>query len=121
MRRMGCPIEGRSRSTRVYRLWMREDTVPHEGQGAVGDVARRVRVICSSPSPPSTSTLGRSGNMIIGCLWVLEKRRKSEKMFNFSVYHMADQQSCVRFRLCERTNALKALGSVANYLENDPF
>jgi hypothetical protein len=24
-------------------------------------------------------------------------------------------------RLCERTNALKALGSVANYLENDPF
>src|SRR5712692_10279508 len=24
-------------------------------------------------------------------------------------------------RLCERTNALKALGSVANYLGNDPF
>ncbi len=34
--------------------------------------------------------------MIIGCLFVLEKVSKSEKMFNFSVYHIAHQQGCVR-------------------------
>jgi len=34
---------------------MREDAVPHEGQEAVGDVVRRVRVISSATSTPSTS------------------------------------------------------------------
>jgi len=52
---------------------MREDAVPHEGQGAVGDVVRRVRAISKATSTPSTWTLGRSGKMIIGYLWVLEK------------------------------------------------
>src|SRR6266700_1705189 len=79
MRRIECPTEGRSRSTRVYRLWIREDTVPHEGQGAVGDVVRRVRVISSATSTPSTSTSGRSGKMIMECLWVLEKTRQKRK------------------------------------------
>src|SRR2546422_7976702 len=79
MRRIECPTEGRSRSTRVYRLWIREDTVPHEGQGAVGDVVRKVRVISSAISTPSTSTVGRSGKMIMGCLWVLEKAMQKRK------------------------------------------
>ncbi len=97
MRRIGRPTQGRSRSVRVYRLWMREEAVPQEGQEAVRDVVRRVRVISSATSTPSTWTLGRSGKMIIGYLWILEKPCKSEKMFNLSVYHMGDQQSCVRF------------------------
>jgi len=92
-------MEGRSRSVRVYRLWMREDAVPHEGQDAVGDVVRRVSVISSATSTPSTWTLGRSRKMIIGCLLVLEKVGKSEKMFNLSLYHIADQQGCVRVKL----------------------
>src|SRR5260221_5723927 len=74
---------------------MREDTVPHEGQEAVGDVVRRVRMISSATSTPSTWTLERSGKMIIRCLLVLEKVGKSEKMFNLLLYHRADQQGCV--------------------------
>src|SRR5258708_34810730 len=78
---------------------MREDTVPHEGQEAVGDVVRRVRMISSATSTPSTWTLERSGKMIIGCLLVLEKVGKSEKMFNLLLYHRADQQGCVTINL----------------------
>src|SRR5712671_1380482 len=77
---------------------MREDTVPHEGQEAVGDVVRRVRVISSATSTSSTSISGRSGKMIIRSLSILEKV-KQEKMFNLSVYHISDQQTCVSFRL----------------------
>src|SRR5260370_1209730 len=77
---------------------MREDTVPHEGQEAVGDVVRRVRMISSATSTPSTWTLERSGKMIIGCLLVLEKVGKSEKMFNLLLYHRADQQGCVTIK-----------------------
>src|SRR5438876_4368832 len=73
---------------------MREDAVPHEGQEAVGNVVRRVSVISSATSTSSTSISGRSGKMIIGFLSILEKV-KQEKMFNLSVYHISDQQSCV--------------------------
>src|SRR2546430_12184359 len=58
---------------------MREETVPHEGQGAAGEDVRKVRGICSATSTPSTSTLGRSGKMIMGCLWVLEKAMQKRK------------------------------------------
>src|SRR5260221_3828297 len=81
---------------------MREDTVPHEGQEAVGDVVRRVRMISSATSTPSTWTLERSGKMIIRCLLVLEKVGKSEKMFNLLLYHRADQQGCVTIICCPR-------------------
>ena len=37
--------------------------------------------------------------MSIGSLEVLENARKREKMFNLQLYHIADQQSCVRFKL----------------------
>jgi len=84
---------------RVYRLWVREDAVPHKGQDAVEDVVRRVKMISSATSTPSTWTLGRSRKMIIGCLLVLEQVGKSEKMFNLLLYYIADQQGCVRFRL----------------------
>ncbi len=56
-----------------YELAARCASRGHEGQEAVGDVVRRIRVISSATSTPSTSTLGRSGKMIIGCLWVLVK------------------------------------------------
>lgn len=52
---------------------MRDDVVPQEGQEAVGNVVHKVSVISSAPSTPSTFTSGRSGNMIIRCLLVLEK------------------------------------------------
>jgi len=42
--------------------------------------------------------LERSGKMIIGCLLVLEKVGKSEKMFNLLLYHRADQQGCVTIK-----------------------
>src|SRR6266699_1008716 len=95
IRRMGRPPEGRSRSVRVYRLCICEDAVPHEGQEAVGDVVRKVRVISSATSTPSPSILGRSGKMIIGWVGSSKKLFKREKMFNFSVYHILDQQGCV--------------------------
>src|SRR6266704_6581338 len=95
IRRMGRPPEGRSRSVRVYRLWIREDAVPHEGQEAVGDVVRRVRLISSATSTSSTWISGRSRKMIIRGLGVLEKVSESEKMFNFLVYHILYQQGCV--------------------------
>ena len=82
MRRMGRPLDGRSRSVRVYRLWIREDAVPQEGQEDVGEVVRRVSVISKATSTPSTSTVGRSGKMSRGYLEVLENARKREKMFN---------------------------------------
>ena len=44
MRRMGRPLDGRSRSVLVYRLWIREDAIPQEGQAAVGDIVRRVSI-----------------------------------------------------------------------------
>jgi hypothetical protein len=69
--------------------------VPHEGQAAVGDVVRRESRISSATSPPSTSIWGRSRKMIIGSLSILEEVSKSEKMFNFLVYHVLDQQGCV--------------------------
>src|SRR6266571_7128461 len=96
IRRIGRPPEGRSRSVRVYRLWICEDWVPHEGQEAVGDVVRRVRVISSATSTPSTWTSGRSRKMIIGCGWSFENASTCEKMFNFLVYHICFQQGCVR-------------------------
>src|SRR5438128_6807617 len=99
MRRIGCPPEGRSRSVRVYRLCICEDWVPHKGQEAVGDVVRRVRVISSALSTPSTWTSGRSRKMIIGFGWFLEKAYKCEKMFNSLVYHICFQQGCVRTNL----------------------
>ena len=73
IRRIGRPPDGRSRSVLVYRLWIREDVVPHEGQEAVGDVVRRVSVIAEATSTSSTSTPGSSGMIIIGYLLVLEK------------------------------------------------
>jgi hypothetical protein len=48
MRRIGYPTEGRSRNVLVYRLCTREDAAPQEGQSAVGDVVRRMRVISSA-------------------------------------------------------------------------
>src|SRR2546421_10581511 len=76
------------------------DWVPHEGQEAVGDVVRKVRVISKATSTPSTWTSGRSRKMIIGFGWSLEKNSECEKMFNFPVYHISFQQGCVRSRLC---------------------
>jgi hypothetical protein len=96
MRRIGRPHEGRSRSVRVYRLCICEDWVPHEGQDAIGEVVRRVRVISSAASTPSIWTSGRSRKMIIGFGWFLEKVSICEKMFNFLVYHICFQQGCVR-------------------------
>src|SRR2546421_2171424 len=75
------------------------DWVPHEGQEAVGDVVRKVRVISKATSTPSTWTSGRSRKMIIGFGWSLEKNSECEKMFNFPVYHISFQQGCVRSRL----------------------
>jgi hypothetical protein len=43
---------------------MREDTVPQEGQEAVGDVVRRESRISSATSTSSTSISARSGKMI---------------------------------------------------------
>jgi hypothetical protein len=42
-------------------------------------------------------------------------------MFNLLLYHILDQQGCVRIILCERVDSLKALGSEAGYLENCVF
>jgi hypothetical protein len=106
-RRMECPTEGRSRNVRVERLCMREDIVPQEGQEAVGDVVRRVSVTSSATSPPSPSTSGRSRNMSIGCLSILEEVRKSEKMFTFFVYHILDQQGCVTIVMLSKSDLLK--------------
>jgi len=61
----------------------------------VGEVVRKVRVISSTTSTPSTSIWGRSGKMIIGWVGSSKKFFKREKMFNFSVYHILDQQGCV--------------------------
>src|SRR5712692_7155148 len=102
MRRSGRPPEGRSSSVRVYRLCICEDWVPHEGQEAVGDMVRRVRVISSATSTPSTWTSGRSRKMIIEFGWSLEKACKSEKMFNFLVYHIWFQQGCVTTKLFDK-------------------
>src|SRR4051794_7800904 len=79
MRRIGRPPDGRSRSVLVYRLWMREDAVPHEGQEEVSDVVRRVSVIAEATSTSSTWTSGSSGMMIIGYLLVLEKALLKQK------------------------------------------
>src|SRR6266702_8294936 len=79
---------------------MCEDWVPHKGQEAVGEVVRRVRVISSATSTPSTWTSGRSRKMIIGCGWSFENASTCEKMFNFLVYHICFQQGCVRTDLC---------------------
>src|SRR5450755_2813545 len=105
MRQSGRPTEGRSCNVRVYRLWMREDAVPHEGQEAVGDVVRRFRVISSATSTPSTWNSGRSRKMIIGFDGFLEKASTCEKMFNSSVYHISYQQTCVSSKKwpCSRT------------------
>src|SRR5438067_12009430 len=75
---------------------MCEDGVPQEGQEAVGNVVRRVNVISKATSTPSTWNSGSSGIMIIGWVGSLKKFCKSEKMFNFSLYHFFDQQGCVR-------------------------
>src|SRR5438132_12296647 len=96
---MGRPLDGRSRSVRVYRLWIREDAVPQEGQEAVGDVVRRMSVISKATSTSSTWTSGRSGMMIIGYRSVLENALQKRKIVQLPVYHKGDQQSCVR--LCE--------------------
>src|SRR2546421_10938346 len=84
---------------------MCEDCVPHEGQDAIGDVVRRVRVISSAPSTPSIWTSGRSRKMIIGFGWSLEKVSIGEKMFNFPVYHIYFQQGCVRSTLWFKESA----------------
>jgi hypothetical protein len=78
---------------------MREDAVPQEGQNAVGEVVRRVNMISSATSTLSIWTLGRSGKMIVGCLLVLKKVETSEKMFNLLLYHICDQQGCVRVKI----------------------
>ena len=112
MRRIGRPPEGRSRSVRVYRLCICEDWVPHEGQDACGEVVQRVRVISSATSTPSIWTSGRSRKMIIVFGWSLEKASKSEKMFNFVVYHIWHQQGCVTIRKCVNTLWLQHLLNV---------
>jgi hypothetical protein len=42
-------------------------------------------------------------------------------MFNFLLYHILDQQSCVRISLCGGGDLLKAPGSVAHYLADSIF
>src|SRR5438874_3593659 len=58
---------------------MREEAAPHEGQAAVGAVVRKVRMISSAIFTSSTSSVGRSGKMIMGCLWILEKTLQKRK------------------------------------------
>lgn len=83
IRRIGRPPDGRSRSVLVYRLRIREDAVPHEGQEAVGDVVRRVSVIAEATSTSSTWTRGKFWN---NDHWIFfgpqKKLFKIEKMFN---------------------------------------
>src|SRR5215469_18704619 len=106
---MGRPLDGRSRSVLVYRLWIREDAVPQEGQEAAGEVVRRVSVISKATSTSSTWTSGRSGMMINGYLSVLENALQKRKNVQLPVYHKGDQQRCVRIRLCEKAHCLMAL------------
>src|SRR5258707_15862920 len=96
MRRIGRPLDGRSRSVRVYRLWIREDADPHAGQEAVGDVECRDSVISKATSTSSTSTSGRSGIMIIGSLLVPENALQKRKNVQLYLYYNGDQQMCVR-------------------------
>src|SRR5579872_4440625 len=96
MRRIGRPLDGRSRSVLLYRLWIREDADPQAGQEAVGDVVRRVSVISKATSTSSTWTSGRSGIMIIGSLSVPENALQKRKNVQLSVYHRGGQQTCVR-------------------------
>src|SRR5436305_10353688 len=100
MRRIGRPLDGRSRSVLLYRLWIREDADPQAGQEAVGDVVRRVSVISKATSTSSTWTSGRSGIMIIGSLSVPENALQKRKNVQLSVYHKGGQQTCVRSILC---------------------
>ena len=74
-----CPLDGRARSVRVSRLWIREDADPHAGQEAVGDVVRRVSVISKVTPTSSTWTSGRSGIMLIGSLSVPENALQKRK------------------------------------------
>jgi hypothetical protein len=76
---MGRPADGRTRRVRVERLWMRDETVPQQGQGTVGDVVRRGSVICSATSTPSTWTWGRARKMLRGMVLVLQKRKSKRK------------------------------------------
>jgi hypothetical protein len=92
---MGRPLEGRSRSLRVYRLWTREEAVPHEGQEAVGETVRSVSAISSATSTSSTWTSGTSGKMMIQFNGCLEERESWKKCSTFSISHL-DQQGCVR-------------------------
>src|SRR5437762_14266867 len=96
MRRIGRPTEGRSRRVRVYRLWICDDWVPHEGQADVEEVVRRVRMISSDTSTSSTSISGKSGMIIIGCVLVPRKTNENENLFNPLLYHNWHQQTCVR-------------------------
>ncbi len=84
---IGCPMEGRSRRVRVYRLWMCEDWTPHEGQEAVGEVVCSVSVISQATSTSSTWISGKSGMMIIGYVLVPQKANKNENLFNPLLYH----------------------------------
>src|SRR5260370_6172845 len=81
---------------RVYRLWICDDWVPHEGQADVEEVVRRVRMISSDTSTSSTSISGKSAMIIIGCVLVPRKTNENENLFNPLLYHNWHQQSCVR-------------------------
>jgi hypothetical protein len=66
---------------------MCEDAVPQEGQEALEDIVRRVNVISSATSTPSTSIGGRSGKMIIRCFSILEKVSKRKNVQALSIPH----------------------------------
>src|SRR5260370_23664180 len=98
MRWTGRPLAGRSCSVRVYRLCMREESVPHDGHAAVSDVVCRVSVISSAIFTCLMSTSTTPGKSIINGIFSLEKAYL-ENLFNPLVYHNLDQQGCVRTRL----------------------
>jgi hypothetical protein len=50
--------------------------------------------------------------MIIGCFSILEKKSAKEKMFKFPLYHIPDQQGCVRFNHSGKGQQYKLDGSL---------